>query len=296
MVAVTVPGGSLVVITGPPGAGKSTVAAQLVERFEPSALVEGDALFAFVRRGWVEPWLPESQAQNEMVIRAAAGAAGRFAQGGYATVYDGVVGPWFLPVFAAATGLAELDYVVLLPTVEQCVEQVATRADHPFSDEAATRKMHAEFAKAEVDERHVIRELDGAVEEIVERLGHGSLRVGTGRRQGYHSVTPRIVVDDLDGQVEFLRAVFDAEGEVEAGRPAELRIGDSLVMVSPAGERDRQPAFLYVYVDDADATHQRALAAGAEELEPPGDTPYGDRRAMVRDPFGNMFQIATVTR
>ena len=63
-------------------------------------------------------------------------------------------------------------------------------------------------------------------------------------------------------------------------------------MVSAAGERELFPAFLYVYVDDADAAYDRALAAGAVSLEAPLDTPYGDRRAMVRDPSGNVFQIA----
>jgi uncharacterized glyoxalase superfamily protein PhnB len=63
-------------------------------------------------------------------------------------------------------------------------------------------------------------------------------------------------------------------------------------MVSQAGEREVFPAFLYVYVDDADAVYQRALGAGAVSVEAPWDTPYGDRRAMVRDTFGNLFQIA----
>jgi PhnB protein len=105
-------------------------------------------------------------------------------------------------------------------------------------------------------------------------------------------VTPRVVVSDSVAEVKFLRAVFDAKGEVHAGRPAEIRIGDSLVLVSASGERELFPAFLYVYVADADETYRRALAAGAESLEEPLETPYGDRRAMVRDPFGNVFQIA----
>jgi uncharacterized glyoxalase superfamily protein PhnB len=101
-----------------------------------------------------------------------------------------------------------------------------------------------------------------------------------------------MVVGDVAGEVGFLQAVFGATGEVHPDRPAEVRIGDSLVMVSPAGERELFPAFLYVYVNDADSAYQRALAAGAVSLEEPLDTPYGDRRAMVRDPFGNVFQIA----
>jgi PhnB protein len=109
---------------------------------------------------------------------------------------------------------------------------------------------------------------------------------------GFHAVTPRLVVADAAGQVEFLRVVFDAIGHVEPDRPAEVRIGDSLVLVSAAGDRDLFPAFLYVYVGDADETYRRAMAAGAVSLEEPRRTPYGDRRAMVRDPFGNVFQIA----
>ena len=108
----------------------------------------------------------------------------------------------------------------------------------------------------------------------------------------FHTVTPRIVVADVEGAARFLRAVFDASGDVAAGRPAEIRIGDSLVMVTEVGERGLFPAFLYVYVADADETYRRALEAGAETVEAPADTPYGDRRAMVRDPYGNVFQIA----
>lgn len=66
--------------------------------------------------------------------------------------------------------------------------------------------------------------------------------------------------------------MFGAVGEYHADRPAEIRIGDCLVMVTAAGARELFPAFLYVYVDDADATYRRALSAGAVSLEPPLDT------------------------
>lgn len=102
-----------------------------------------------------------------------------------------------------------------------------------------------------------------------------------------------MVVDDQLAAVEFLRTVFEAVGDVESNRPTEVRIGDSLVMVSASGEREVFPAFLYVYVNDVAATYQRALTAGAVTVEAPLDTPYGDRRAMVRDPFGNVYQIAS---
>ena len=166
--------GSLLVVTGPPGAGKSTLARALADSIEPSVLVEGDAFFAFLARGRIEPWRSESHAQNTVVTEAAARAAGRFALGGYTTIYDGVVGPWFLPTFAAATGLDRLDYLILLPPAERCVRQVAERVGHGFTDEAATRKMHGEFATAGIDRRHVLHDPPRSLEELVDRIWHAA--------------------------------------------------------------------------------------------------------------------------
>ncbi len=172
--------GSLLVVTGPPGAGKSTVAHSLAARHETSAVIVGDGFFAFLARGAIAPWLPAAATQNAVVVDAAAGAAGRFARGGYATVYDGVVGPWFLEGFLAATGLDQLDYVILLPSVERCVERVVTRRDHGFTDVPATRKMHREFVVAEVAARHVLVDPPGVTtvaDEILAAQSSGALRV-----------------------------------------------------------------------------------------------------------------------
>jgi len=75
-----------------------------------------------------------------------------------------------------------------------------------------------------------------------------------------------------------------------------MKIGDSLVMVSDAGARGPMHAFLYIYVEHTDETYRRAVEAGAASLEEPAPTPYGDRRSMVRDPWGNTWQIATYAR
>ncbi len=111
--------------------------------------------------------------------------------------------------------------------------------------------------------------------------------------EGWHSLTPRLVVHDAAGQVEFLKQAFGATGDFHTDRPSVIRIGDSLVMVSSVGPRDAMPAFLYLYVEDIDATYQRALKAGAVSLEEPQDLPYGDRRGMVKDPCGNVWQVAS---
>jgi uncharacterized glyoxalase superfamily protein PhnB len=111
--------------------------------------------------------------------------------------------------------------------------------------------------------------------------------------KGWHSVTPRLVVTDPAGQVEFLWQAFGGTGDFFNDRPSVIRIGDSNVMVSGVGPRDAMSAFLYLYVDDIDATYQSALRAGAISVEEPWETPYGDRRGMVKDPWGNIWQIAT---
>jgi len=111
--------------------------------------------------------------------------------------------------------------------------------------------------------------------------------------EGWHSVTPRLVVHDPARLVEFLKQAFEASGEFREDRPSVITIGDSLVMVSGVGPREVMPGSLYLYVDDADTTYQRALDAGAASIEEPRDTPYGDRRGMVQDPCGNVWQIAT---
>ncbi len=111
--------------------------------------------------------------------------------------------------------------------------------------------------------------------------------------EGWHTVTPRIVVDEPENLVRFIKHVFGATGDYQSGRPAELRIGESILMISGTSARDVKPAFLYVYVEDTDATYMRALDAGATSIEDPREMPYGDRRAMVSDSWGNSWQIAT---
>jgi PhnB protein len=111
---------------------------------------------------------------------------------------------------------------------------------------------------------------------------------------GWHTVTPRIITSKPEELVRFVKEVFRGEGEFRIRRPTEIRVGDSLIMISDGGGlRESMPAFLYVYVEDVDETYRRAVEAGAETLELPSDLPYGDRRAMVKDAWGNLWQIAS---
>lgn len=111
---------------------------------------------------------------------------------------------------------------------------------------------------------------------------------------GRSTVTIRIFHRDVEGLVAFLRDVFEAEGEYQAARPVEMRIGDSILMVSDGGGVRRAfPACLYVYVPDVDAVFAKSVARGARVIDPPAAMPWGDRRATVEDAWGNLWQIAT---
>jgi hypothetical protein len=174
-----------ILVTGPPGAGKSTVAALVAQAFPIAALVPGDAFFAFWSQGFVEPWRPESHAQNQTILAAAGAAVGAYSRGGCQVVYDGVLGPWLLPAFLAGSGLTQVHYVVLLPPLEICLNRVAGRVGHPFADPAAARQMHAEFARADVDPRHVVADGDAdaasVAAHVLARVREGSVRLGQRR-------------------------------------------------------------------------------------------------------------------
>jgi hypothetical protein len=171
--------GAVLLISGPPGAGKSTVGELVVDAFEPGMLVEGDVFFQMLRRGAITPWLPESAEQNEVITAATAAAIGELARGAATVVFNGVLGPWFLPTFFHHSGLPSVSYAVLLPPVGQCVEGVLTRTGHGFADEGATRKMHDEFAAADIDARHVFANPPGGQEataaEILSAHAAGTL-------------------------------------------------------------------------------------------------------------------------
>lgn len=117
---------------------------------------------------------------------------------------------------------------------------------------------------------------------------------------GYHAVTPYLVVSDAARLIEFLVTAFEAreterlEAQNNRIAHAEVRIGDSVVMLGEArdGHKER-PCMLYLYVPDADATWQRAVAAGATAGQAPRDQFYGDRSGSVIDPCGNEWWIAT---
>lgn len=127
--------------------------------------------------------------------------------------------------------------------------------------------------------------------------------------EGYHTATPYLILKDAATAIDFYKKAFGATeleriaDESGAIRHAEIKIGDSPFMMteetpsfpdylSPQS-RGGTPVHIYLYVEDADALFNQAVAAGATVLQPVADQFYGDRVGGVTDPFGHVWYIAT---
>jgi PhnB protein len=118
---------------------------------------------------------------------------------------------------------------------------------------------------------------------------------------GYHTVTPYILVQGADKLIDFLKNAFDAKETERFSMPdgtighAEVRLGDSVIMLSDARGEEYKPLAtgIHLYVENCDATYQRALEAGATSTMQPADQFYGDRSAGIKDQFENHWWIAT---
>lgn len=119
---------------------------------------------------------------------------------------------------------------------------------------------------------------------------------------GFHTVTPYLVVQGVDKLIDFLKRAFGAKERFRHQRPdgttghAEVTIGDSIVMMGEAGDPSKaMPAMIYLYVNRVDETYRQAIQAGAKSLMEPADMFYGDRSGAVIDPFGIQWWMATHT-
>jgi len=179
-----------VILTGPPGAGKTTVGRLVAEAFELSAVIESDFFWAAIVNGMILPWEPESAEQNRTMIRASLAAATHLVASGYVTVVEGIVGPWFLDLLRDE--LQDVDavvsYVVLRPSLEDCLFRSKDRRRDPrhanaLIDEGPIRHLFAQFESLGRHERNVVDTSKISIHDTV-----------------------RVIVDDLNGAGNFVIA------------------------------------------------------------------------------------------
>jgi len=146
--------GTIVIVTGPPGVGKTTAASAVAASYDRSAIVTGDHFFDALQSGRIEPWLPESHSQNIDVLDITLDTASGYASRGWTTVLEGIFGPWFLDTITERLADHEVHYAVLMSDLERCLSRF-TQRDPGVGDDAA-RKMHHEFSTASIDAKHII--------------------------------------------------------------------------------------------------------------------------------------------
>ncbi|WP_331737155.1 AAA family ATPase (plasmid) [Streptomyces sp. NBC_00984] len=172
--------GQVIVVTGPPGAGKSTVAALLADRLAPSVHLHSDDFWRYIKQGWIPPYLPEAHRQNQVVLQVLVSAAFGYAGGGYHVVYDGVVGPWFIDPFRAAAKerAVPLSYVILRPNQHTTLERATGRTGDALTDPEPIRSMHDQFSDLGVYETNVLDSSNltamATTDSILERLARGA--------------------------------------------------------------------------------------------------------------------------
>jgi broad-specificity NMP kinase len=181
--------GPLLLLTGSPGTGKTTVAPLVADRHAPSVCLNLDWFFSKLRRGAIDPWREEAHAQNRAVLHAAAEACATFAAEGYVTVADGIIYPFMLDLFAtacASDGIV-LHYSVLRAPREVVQQRVVDRRVEPqhagaLADAAVVDDLWAQFESQGVEERHRVDVggcgPDEVAEEIDRRFRSGEFLLG----------------------------------------------------------------------------------------------------------------------
>ena len=170
----------IIIVSGSPGSGKTTTAELMARRPGGRRVhLHTDDFWGNIKQGHIEPWLPEADAQNRMIMEICASTARLYARNGYLVALDGVIGPWSLWAYE------ELDvpvhYVLLRAPVEVAVARCQARGGDSLSDPQTVADIHAMFAELGEYERHVLPvghlDPEATVDLVLDAVASGNYRL-----------------------------------------------------------------------------------------------------------------------
>lgn len=172
--------GEILILTGTPGAGKTTTAKALASKSGSAKVhLHSDDFWHFIKNGYIEPYLPEANGQNEVVIKALAKAASSYALGNYFVILDGIIGPWFLEPFINLQ--MPLHYIVLRPPLSLAIERCRQRGADTLTDPGPIAALYDQFSALGPLEKYVLpigeQTKDETLSSVIEALRSGRHRL-----------------------------------------------------------------------------------------------------------------------
>jgi dephospho-CoA kinase len=172
--------GEILILTGPPGSGKTTAAKALaIGAGSPKVHLHADDFWHFIKNGAIPPYLPEAHEQNRTVVRILANVAEGYAKGGYFVLLDGIIGPWFLEHFRSLS--VALHYIVLRPPLKIAIQRCRARGGDTLTDADQIAALHQQFSALGDLERHVLQteryDPELTVREVSRALQSGAFRL-----------------------------------------------------------------------------------------------------------------------